>query len=182
MNDGSLRGEFGIGKDVSKEQINTESVPEVASGGGSELDIKVDKEGNGSAYDAALRKVRGGIHTKWKIITKKKGTTSGNPLVMIQIGDETAVVTARQFLEAAAMIGGAHLGCGERSWPDPEKMAGMTISGFHRGVKWTGLLIDRMYLVTAESAKGKLSLAGDEKSAKGCGESLIDHSLVVGRG
>lgn len=144
----------------------------------SELSLTLDKEGTGTAYDKALREDKGPIHTKWKVITKKDGTVEGNPIVMIRIGNQTAVVTARQFLEAAAAIGGAHPGCGERSWP--EAPPDTIIKGFHRGVEWQALLVEKMYIVTADCAKGSIQIAGDEAAAKGLAESLIDRITSKG--
>lgn len=144
----------------------------------SELHLLLDQDGTGEEYDKALRKEKGPIHTKWKVITKKHGTDDDNPIVMIRIGDQTAVVTARQFLEAAAAIGGAHPGCGERSWP--EMPPGSILSGVHRGVKWQAILMEKMYLVTAECAKGSVQIAAEEFAARGLAESLIDRIVTGG--
>jgi hypothetical protein len=112
------------------------------------------------------------------VMSKKRGTEGGNPAVMVQIGDQTLITTARQFLEVAAAISAIHPGAGERS--HPELPAGSIIKGVHRGVRWEAVLIEMMYLVTSECARGSIQLAGDEKSAEALAVNLIDRVTAAG--
>lgn len=145
--------------------------------------VILDKEGDGKAFDAALKGTMPCIGDP-KIITKAKGTKEGQPIVMITFYTELhpqlppdraqVVMTARAFLMAAQAILGAHPdipGVQERLWP--KGAPGSTICGHHKGVGWTAALVEKVYLITVEGSQG-VSLAFTEDEVRALAELHID--------
>ncbi len=140
----------------------------------SSIDLSLDQDGSGEKYDRELRRTRA-IHTSCRIITKANGTVEGRAIVMLVAGDTHIVLTARNFMDAAYAILGAHPGSTERSFPGTE--SGAMLSGVHRGVGWQAVHMEHIYVVTVEGSPG-VSLAGDEATAKGLAEATIDRTLT----
>lgn len=146
------------------------------------IEITLDQDGSGRAFDAALQDtLPSGNHTR--IITKSQGTAGGNPIVLIGFDVQVdgrryraqQIVTAREFLRAAVAIAACHPGLDGPLTPDAP--VGHKLSAKHRGVGYDAILVERVYLVSIEGGRG-LVVASNELEVHALAQHAIDAQLA----
>lgn len=147
------------------------------------IKIVLDQDGDGKKFDAALRR-QGTLPDdgRVEVVTKSDGTLNGQAIVLITFGVECpdgairraqTVLTAREFLAAADAVRGCHP---PAAGPAPRASG---IEGVHRGVGYSAMLVERVYLIRVEGSDS-LSLAFHDAEARKVAEAAVNLMLDGG--
>lgn len=149
--------------------------------------IKLDEDGTGKNYDDAVAMKEIPKLGTTIFVSKSNATQSGRPIVALiipvempdgTVGAFSAHYTAREFVMMAAALEACHPGCGDR---DTELLhAGkmpQPIHDHHRGVGYSCIAVEKVYLITCEAAEGQVSIGGSEQEARMIAKTMIDRVL-----